>query len=72
MKKLANDIGDEVGGRACTRSPACRAVHPGADGGLVARMRRRLVEHMVPDWLATVETMKALAGAIPAFERPTE
>ncbi len=27
---------------------------------------------MGPDWLATVETMKALAGAIPVFERPTE
>ncbi len=73
MKRLANDIGDVVSGRA---------VHPitPVPGGFtriptaaeLAELRRRLVEDMVPDFAATVETMKTLAGAIPDFSRPTE
>jgi len=73
MKRLANDIGDVVSGRA---------VHPitPVPGGFthipsekeLLEIKRRLVEEMVPDYLATVETLKALAGAIPAFERDTE
>jgi coenzyme F420-reducing hydrogenase alpha subunit len=73
MKRLANDIGDIVSGRA---------VHPitPVPGGFtripekaeLLEIKRRLLEEALPDGLATVETMKALAGAIPAFERETE
>jgi len=73
MKRLANDSGDLVSGRA---------VHPitPVPGGFtriptaaeLASLRTRLVEQMVPDFLATIETMKSLAGAIPDFSRPTE
>lgn len=73
MKKLANDIGDVVGGRAVhpiTCVPGGFTHIPTADA--LRTLRARLVDQMVPDWLATVETMKSLAGAIPQFERPTE
>lgn len=73
MKKLANDIGDAVGGRAVhpiTCVPGGFTQAPSAE--TLRMLRQKLVESMVPDWLATVETMKALAGAIPVFERPTE
>ena len=73
MKRLANDIGDVVSGRA---------VHPitPVPGGFtriptvkeLEEIKRRLIEDMVPDFEATVETLKALAGAIPQFERETE
>ncbi len=73
MKRLANDIGDVVSGRA---------VHPitPVPGGFtriptrqeLETLKRRLEEEMVPDYLDTVETMKSLAGAIPAFTRETE
>jgi len=73
MKRLANDIGDVVSGRA---------VHPitPVPGGFtriptekeLLELKRRLVEEMVPDFLATVETMQALAGKIPDFTRDTE
>ncbi|MBE0565323.1 MAG: Ni/Fe hydrogenase subunit alpha [Krumholzibacteria bacterium] len=73
MKRLANDIGDVVSGRA---------VHPitPVPGGFtriptaheLQELKRRLQQEMVPDFLATVETMKALAGAIPDFTRETE
>jgi coenzyme F420-reducing hydrogenase alpha subunit len=73
MKRLANDIGDVVSGRA---------VHPitPVPGGFtriptaaeLKEIKRRLEEDMVPDFLATVETMKALAGEIPDFHRETE
>ncbi|MBU2500110.1 Ni/Fe hydrogenase subunit alpha [bacterium] len=73
MKKLANDIGDVVSGRA---------VHPitPVPGGFtriptaaeLTELKRKLEEQMMPDLIATVETMKALAGEIPQFERPTE
>jgi len=73
MKRLANDIGDVVSGRA---------VHPitPVPGGFtriptvgeLKELKRRLEEDMYPDLLATVETLKSLAGAIPQFERETE
>ncbi|MCP4571429.1 MAG: Ni/Fe hydrogenase subunit alpha [bacterium] len=73
MKRLANDIGDVVSGRA---------VHPitPVPGGFtriptrkeLLELKRRLVEDMVPDFAATVDTMEALAGAIPDFTRETE
>jgi len=73
MKRLANDIGDVVSGRA---------VHPitPVPGGFskipekseLLEIKRRLLEEALPDGLETIETMKALAGAIPQFERETE
>jgi len=73
MKRLANDIGDIISGRA---------VHPitPVPGGFtriptvaeLKEIRRRLVEEGIPDILETVETIKALAGGIPDFVRETE
>lgn len=73
MKRVANDIGDIVSGRA---------VHPitPVPGGFsripekaeLLEIKRKLLEEALPDGLETVETMKALAGAIPQFERETE
>ncbi len=73
MKRLANDIGDVVSGRA---------VHPitPVPGGFtriptekeLLTLKKRLLEEMVPDFLATVETMQSLAGGIPDFTRETE
>lgn len=73
MKRLANDIGDIVSGRA---------VHPitPVPGGFtkipekseLLELKRRLLEEALPDGIATIETMKSLAGAIPQFERETE
>ena len=73
MKRLANDIGDIISGRA---------VHPitPVPGGFtkipseadLIEIKRRLIEEALPDVNATVETMQALAGAIPNFTRETE
>jgi sulfhydrogenase subunit alpha len=73
MKRLANDIGDIISGRA---------VHPitPVPGGFtkipveadLIEIKRRLIEEALPDVNATVETMQALAGAIPNFNRETE
>jgi coenzyme F420-reducing hydrogenase alpha subunit len=73
MKRLANDVGEVIGGRA---------VHPitPVPGGFTSlppvskleELKRRIVEDLVPDLTATVETMQSLAGAIPRFERDTE
>jgi sulfhydrogenase subunit alpha len=73
MKRLANDIGDVVSGRA---------VHPitPVPGGFtripteqeLLNIKKKLEEQMIPDFLETVETMKALAGEIPDFTRETE
>ncbi len=73
MKRLANDIGDVVSGRA---------VHPitPVPGGFtripteeeLLGLKQKLIDQMVPDFLATIETLKGLASAIPVFERETE
>jgi coenzyme F420-reducing hydrogenase alpha subunit len=73
MKRLANDIGDVVSGRAVhpiTPVPGGFTRIPTA--GELKELKRRLEEDMYPDLLATVETLKSLAGAIPQFERETE
>ena len=73
MKRLANDIGDVVSGRAVhpiTPVPGGFTRIPTA--GELKELKRRLEEEMYPDLLATVETLKSLAGAIPRFERDTE
>ena len=73
MKRLANDIGDVVSGRA---------VHPitPVPGGFtriptgqeLLGLKQRLVDEMVPDFLATIDTMEALTAMIPDFHRETE
>ncbi len=73
MKRIANDIGDIVSGRA---------VHPitPVPGGFtripniseLKGIRRRLVDEALPDVLETVATIKSLAGGIPDFTRETE
>ena len=73
MKRLANDIGDVVSGRAVhpiTPVPGGFTRIPTA--GELKELKRRLEEDMYPDLLATVETLKSLAGAVPRFERDTE
>jgi len=72
LKKLANDICDVVGGRS---------VHPNRmiPGGVtmvptvseLKELQKRLKD-AVPDILATVETVKSLAGNLPNFNRETE
>jgi len=73
MKRLANDIGDVVSGRAVhpiTPVPGGFTQVPSA--GALKELKRRLTEEMYPDLLATVETLKSLAAAIPSFTRKTE
>jgi len=73
MKRLSNDIGDVVSGRA---------VHPitPVPGGFtriptekeLLTLKQRLLDEMVPDYLATIVTLQGLAAKIPVFERETE
>jgi len=73
MKRLANDIADIVSGRAChpiTPVPGGFTRIP--EKAELLEIKRRLLEEGLPDGLETIETMKALAGAIPQFERETE
>ncbi len=73
MKRLANDIGDIISGRAVhpiTPVPGGFTRIPTA--GELKEIRRRLAEEGIPDIKATVETIKALAGGIPDFVRETE
>ena len=73
MKRLANEIGELIAGRA---------VHPitPVPGGFtqipssheLLALREKLINEGLPDAIATVETMQSLASAIPQFHRPTE
>ena len=73
MKRMANDIGDIVSGRA---------VHPitPVPGGFtriptveeLKGIRKQLVEEGIPDVLETVKTIKSVAEYIPDFTRETE
>ncbi len=72
LKRLGHEWGSLIAGR--TTHPT--TVVPGGFTRLpsakdLAGMRDRLVES-VPDLLATLETITALAPMIPAFDRPTE
>ena len=73
MKRLANDVGEIVGGRPVhpiTPVPGGFTRIPTAEE--LGELRRRLTEELKPDLIATVETMQALAGEIPDFTRETE
>ncbi|PIZ65769.1 MAG: Ni/Fe hydrogenase subunit alpha, partial [Candidatus Marinimicrobia bacterium CG_4_10_14_0_2_um_filter_48_9] len=73
MKRLANEIGELIAGRA---------VHPitPVPGGFtqipssleLSALREKLINEGLPDAIATVETMQSLASSIPQFHRPTE
>ncbi len=72
LKRLAHEWGSLIGGR--TTHPT--TVVPGGFTKLptvaeLKAMRDRIVE-AVPDLVATLETVQALAPNIPAFDRPTE
>jgi len=73
MKKNANYICDELAGR--TIHPI--AVVPGGYTKLptveqLKNIKKMLVDVFIPDAEATLETLKALAPNLPAFERETE
>lgn len=73
MKRLANDIGDIVSGRAVhpiTPVPGGFTRIPTTDE--LKELRRRLVEEGIPDILETVSTVQSVAGFIPDFTRETE
>jgi coenzyme F420-reducing hydrogenase alpha subunit len=73
MKRLANDIGEVVSGRA---------VHPIScvPGGFtrlptekqIIELRDKLINEGMPDALMAVDVVASLAGNIPKFERKTE
>jgi coenzyme F420-reducing hydrogenase alpha subunit len=73
LKRLANDIGDVISGRA---------VHPISivPGGFtyiptkeqLVNLKTKLVEQGIPDINFVAEVVKSLAGEIPVFERETE
>ena len=72
LKKLSNDICDVVGGRAVhpiTMIPGGFTKIPSADD--LKKLRDRIVE-AIPDIIATVELVAALAGKLPNFTRETE
>jgi coenzyme F420-reducing hydrogenase alpha subunit len=73
LKRLANDIGDVISGRA---------VHPIScvPGGFtklptekeLLQLRRKLAEEGLPDAEFAIEVVASLADKLPAFERETE
>jgi coenzyme F420-reducing hydrogenase alpha subunit len=72
LKRLGHEWGSMIGGR--TTHPT--TIVPGGFTKVptvaeLKAMREKLIA-AVPDLEATLETVKALAGGIPAFERPTE
>jgi coenzyme F420-reducing hydrogenase alpha subunit len=72
LKRLGHEWGSLIGGR--TTHPT--TVLPGGFSKLPTKkdleeLKAKMVA-AVPDLVATLETVKALAGNIPAFDRPTE
>lgn len=73
MKRLANEIGELIAGRAVhpiTPVPGGFTSIPSRDE--LSVLKEKLIHEALPDGMATVETMQSLASAIPQFERPTE
>ncbi len=73
MKRLANDIGDIVSGRAVhpiTPVPGGFTKLP--DESELRAIRRRLVEEGLPDVEATVDTIASVLNSVPGFTRETE
>ncbi|MBU1534875.1 nickel-dependent hydrogenase large subunit, partial [Myxococcota bacterium] len=73
MKRFCHEWGSLLGGR--TTHPTKPV--PGGMASMptkkeLATLKQRILDEFVPDALETLETVKALAGAVPAFERPTE
>ena len=73
MKRMANDIGDIVSGRAVhpiTPVPGGFTKIPTA--GELKAIRKDLVENGIPDMIETAKLLATVAGAIPNFTRETE
>lgn len=73
LKRLANDIGDVISGRAVhpiTIVPGGFTRIPSKEE-LVA-LKNKMLEQGLPDVQFVAEVVKSLAGEIPAFERETE
>jgi coenzyme F420-reducing hydrogenase alpha subunit len=73
MKRMANDIGDIVSGRAVhpiTPVPGGFTQIPSV--GELKEIRRQLVEDGIPDMMETVKTLASVAHMIPNFTRETE
>ncbi len=73
MKRMANDIGDVVSGRAVhpiTPVPGGFTKIPSV--GELKEIRRQLLEDGIPDMKATAELLASVAGGIPDFTRETE
>lgn len=73
LKRLANDIGDAIGGRAI--HPICIVpggfTHIPTEEDLIG-LKKKLVEQGLKDLTFIAEVVKSLAGEIPVFERETE
>ncbi len=73
LKRLANDIGDVVSGRAVhpiTCIPGGFTQIP--DAGALRSIRQRLESEALPDLKLALEVVLSVAGNIPDFHRPTE
>jgi len=73
MKRMANDIGDIVSGRAVhpiTPVPGGFTRIPTIDE--LKGIRQKLVDEGIPDVMETVKTVKSVAELIPNFSRKTE
>jgi len=73
LKRLANDIGDIISGRAVhpiTIVPG-GFTHIPTEAELIG-LKQKIVEQGVPDLIFVAEVVKSLAGEIPVFERETE
>lgn len=73
LKRLANDIGDVISGRAI--HPI--TIVPGGFTRIPSKMelqelKKKLVEQGLPDVQFIAEVVKSLAGEIPVFDRETE
>ncbi|MBN2725551.1 MAG: nickel-dependent hydrogenase large subunit [Deltaproteobacteria bacterium] len=73
MKRFCHEWGSLIGGR--TTHPT--KVIPGGMASIPEKeqletLKNRILEEFVPDCLESLKTVKELAGAIPAFDRPTE
>ncbi len=73
MKRMANDIGDVVSGRAVhpiTPVPGGFTKIPSASE--LKAIRKDLIENGIPDMVETAKLLASVAGLIPNFTRETE
>jgi coenzyme F420-reducing hydrogenase alpha subunit len=73
MKRFCHEWGSLVGGRTTHPTKAI----PGGMSSIPTRkeletLKKRMLEELVPDGIATVALIESLAGNVPVFSRPTE